>query len=126
MEILLFSTEVLATETRIFAFSELLSMEHALDLALIQQDVKACNFWEFLEIGLLPVSSYSYTQRRYTCLGSLWSSTLWQPAPELGCSFMLGRKRRDQVNLKLRGAPKCSQSPLTDKHCVLLKGGKMC
>lgn len=46
-----------------------------MDLALIQQDVKACNFWEFLEIELLLVSSYSYAWRRYTCLGSFWSST---------------------------------------------------
>lgn len=38
---------------------------------LIQQDIKVCNFSEFLEIGLLPISSYSYTRKICTCLGSL-------------------------------------------------------
>lgn len=67
-----------------------------MDLALIQQDVKACNFWEFLEIELLLVSSYSYAWRRHTCLGSFGALPLAATATACtttGLQFHAGKKK---------------------------------
>lgn len=87
---------------------------------LIQQGVKACNFWEFLEIGLLPISSYSYTRWICTCLGSLLklypagccSRCVHQKRESGAAVFCFGRKRRDLVNLKLQDAPQCFSSEI--------------
>lgn len=35
--------------------------------SLIQHSINACNFWEFLGTGLLPVDSNSYTTRLCSC-----------------------------------------------------------
>lgn len=68
MEVGVHNKEVLASETQIFAFSRAWSRSGS--RTLIQQDVKPGNFWEFLEIGLLPTSSYSYTGRICTARGA--------------------------------------------------------
>lgn len=68
MEVVVHSKEVLASETQIFAFSRAWSRFGS--CTLIQQDVKPGNFLEFLEIGLLPISSYSYTGRICTARGA--------------------------------------------------------
>lgn len=83
--------------------------------ALIQQDTKACNFGEFLEIGLLPISSYSHTPRLRSCSGSLlgpssagcFPRSARQKRGSRAAISCLGRdkERRDPANVNLQRRP---------------------
>lgn len=120
-EVGIYSKEVLAAESQLFAFCRLGGARGCSgSRALIQQVVKAYNFWEFLEIGLLPSSSYSHTPRIRTCSGSLrklcpagcCSPSLHQKRASGAAVFCFGRKRGgifngDLVHLKLQDALQC-------------------